>query len=50
MKPRLLANENFPTPSIRYLRDEGYDVAAVFEGHGGVSDREVLALAEAEQR
>ncbi len=50
MKPRLLANENFPAPSVRYLRDEGYDVAAVFEGHGRVSDREVLALAEAEQR
>ena len=50
MKPRLLANENFPAPSVRYLRDEGYDVAAVFEGRGGLIDREVLALAEAEQR
>lgn len=50
MKPRLLANENFPAPSVRYLRDGGYDVAAVFEGYGGVIDREVLALAEAEQR
>ena len=50
MKPRLLANENFPAPSVRYLRDGGYDVAAVFEGRGGVIDREVLALAEAEQR
>jgi len=50
MKSRLLANENFPAPSVRYLRDGGYDVAAVFEGRGGLIDREVLALAEAEQR
>jgi predicted nuclease of predicted toxin-antitoxin system len=50
MKPRLLANENFPAPSVRYLRDGGYDVAAVFEGRGGLIDREVLALAESEQR
>jgi len=50
MKPRLLANENFPAPSVRYLRDGGYDVAAVFEGRERVSDREVLALAKAEQR
>ena len=50
MKPRLLANENFPAPSVRYLRDGGYDVAAVFEGRGGLIDSEVLALAEAEQR
>jgi len=50
MKPRLLANENFPAPSVRYLRERGYDVAAVFEGRGGLIDCEVLALAEAEQR
>lgn len=50
MKPRLLANENFPGPSVEYLRDAGYDVAAVAEGSGGLDDRDVLALAEIEQR
>ncbi len=50
MKPRLLANENFPAPSVRHLRDSGYDVASVAEGSGGLDDRTVLALAEAEQR
>lgn len=50
MKPRLLANENFPAPSVHYLRDKGYDVASVSEGGGGLSDPEVLAQAVTEQR
>jgi predicted nuclease of predicted toxin-antitoxin system len=50
MKLRLLANENFPAPSIRLLRDQGYDVAAVAEGAGSLADAEVLALAVAEKR
>lgn len=50
MKPRLLANENFPAPSIRLLRDGGYDVAAVAEGRGGLLDADVLGLAVEEKR
>jgi predicted nuclease of predicted toxin-antitoxin system len=50
MKPRLLANENFPAPSIRLLRDRGYDVAAVAEGGGSLADPDVLALAVEEKR
>ena len=50
MKPRLLANENFPASSIRLLRDRGYDVAAVSEGGVGLADPDVLALAVAEKR
>lgn len=50
MKPRLLANENFPAPSIQLLRDLGYDVAAVAEGGGSLADADVLALAVAEKR
>jgi len=50
MKPRLLANENFPAPSIRLLRDRGYDVAAIAEGGGRLADPHVLALAVAEKR
>jgi len=50
MKPRLLANENFPSPSVQQLRDRGYDVAAVAESKGSLVDAEVLALGVAEQR
>ncbi len=50
MKPRLLANENFPAPSVQHLRDRGYDVAIIAERKEGLSDAEVLALAAAEQR
>lgn len=47
---RLLADENVPVPSIRVLRDAGYDVAAVVEVAQGASDRQVLELARAENR
>ena len=50
MKPRLLANENLPTPSVQHSRNNGYDVAAVAEGKGGLTDPEVLALAVTELR
>lgn len=50
MKPSLLANENFPAPSVTHLRDRDYHVDAVAEGSGGLIDREVLALAVAERR
>lgn len=50
MKPRLLANENFPAPSIQILRDRGYDVAALAESDSNPGDPQVLALATAEQR
>lgn len=50
MNVRLLANENFPAPSVQHLRDGGHDVALVAEGGGGLSDSEVLARALAEER
>jgi predicted nuclease of predicted toxin-antitoxin system len=50
MKLRLLANEYFPAPSIRLLRDRAYDVAVVAEGGGSLADPDVLALAVAEKR
>lgn len=50
MKPRLLANENVPAPSIRLLRDRGYDVAAVADDGRSLVDVAVLALAAAEKR
>lgn len=50
MKPPLLANENFPAPSIRYLRDRGCDVAAVVEQGGELADEKVLERAVREAR
>ena len=50
MKPRLLANENFPAPSIQLLRERGYDVAAVAERGGSMADSEIMALAKADAR
>jgi predicted nuclease of predicted toxin-antitoxin system len=40
---RLLADENFPGPSVRLLREAGHDVAWVSEGRSGIDDRQVLA-------
>ena len=50
MKPRLLANENFPAPSVAVLRQKGYDVFSVAENGKGLRDREVLSFAVSEQR
>lgn len=50
MKPRLLANENFPAPSVAHLRALGYDVRAVAEEARGLADEAVLALAATESR
>jgi len=50
MKPRLLANENLPASSVRYLRDRGYEVLAVAETEGTSTDVDVLARAAAEKR
>lgn len=45
-----LANENFPLPSVRLLREGGYDVASITEDSPGIKDTEVLARAVDEQR
>ncbi|MDF5722276.1 MAG: DUF5615 family PIN-like protein [Rhizonema sp. PD37] len=47
---QFLANENFPLPSVRYLRKSGYDIAAIIEDSPGIEDTEVLARAVHEQR
>ncbi|MDZ7992871.1 MAG: DUF5615 family PIN-like protein [Nostoc sp. EfeVER01] len=47
---RFLANENFPLPSVRLLRQAGYDVASVTEDCPGIEDTEVLNRAANEQR
>lgn len=47
---RILANENFPGPVIRELRQRGHDVASIKESMRGAADPEVLARAQAEER
>jgi predicted nuclease of predicted toxin-antitoxin system len=47
---RFLANENFPYPSLRILRESGYDVGSVFEEIRGAKDFEVLSLAQKDDR
>ena len=47
---RILANENFPGPLIRELRQRGHDVASVKESMRGAGDRDVLARAQEESR
>lgn len=47
---RILANENFPGPVVRALRERGHDVAWVRESQPGAADVVVLGLARAELR
>lgn len=45
---RLLADENVPYPSVRLLREAGYDVVSMSELAPGAPDPEVLRRAQAE--
>ncbi len=47
---RILANENFPGPVIRTLRQRGHDVLSVKEAMRSASDRTVLVRAQQERR
>jgi predicted nuclease of predicted toxin-antitoxin system len=47
---RILADENFPGDAVTALRERGHDVLWVRTVAPGVSDREVLARAQAEDR
>ena len=47
---RILANENFPGPVVRALRELGHDVLWVKELMRGAGDAEVLSRAQAERR
>lgn len=40
-----LANENFPAPSIKLLRNSGYTVRSVSEENWGIADRQVVETA-----
>ena len=45
-----LANENFPYPSIKLLRDKGLHVLSICEEFGGISDDKVLQMASQQNR
>lgn len=47
---KFLANENFPITSTRYLKNKGFDIVAVGVDFAGVTDRDVIEMAEKEQR
>jgi len=47
---RLLANENFPKEAVDALRKQGHDVKWVRTDCPGISDRQVLSLAQSENR
>lgn len=43
---RFLANENFPYPSIKLLRQAGYFVSSIGELYPGISDNQVIVKAK----
>ncbi len=47
---RFLANENFPNPSVKILREHGYDVNYILESNRSVSDEKVIEIALTEKR
>lgn len=47
---RFLADENIPLKAIHLLRKNGYDVKSIVEEAPRLSDRDVLELAEEEDR
>jgi predicted nuclease of predicted toxin-antitoxin system len=47
---KFLADENFPRPALLVLRDAGNDVRSVAEESPGLSDEEVAALCDRDER
>ena len=45
-----LANENFPFPGIKLLRNKGFNVKSIAEEHFGISDKSVIEIAQNENR
>ncbi len=50
MTYRILADENFPSSIAHWLAKRGHDVIHVATSHSGVSDEQLLALAQVEKR
>lgn len=47
---KLLANENFPIKSVRYLSSKGFDIRSIGADHPGVQDHVVMDIAIQEAR
>ncbi len=47
---KLLANENFPGDSVKYLKRKGFDINAIGTDSPGITDREVMQIAMDEDR
>lgn len=47
---RFLADENFPGPSVRLLREAGHDVVWIREVSPGIADPAILERAQTEMR
>ncbi len=47
---RLLADENFPLASIEVLEAKNYDVLSIAKIHSGITDSEIIKLANHEER
>ncbi len=46
----LLADENFPYSSYKYLKSKGYDIIHISDVNTGIKDREVVRLSISEER
>ena len=42
---KFLANENFPWPSVIFLREKEWEVISIAEKYQGISDQEVMSIA-----
>lgn len=47
---KILANENFPYPSIYYLKEKGFDVLSIGMDYPGIKDAEIMEIAIKEER
>lgn len=47
---RILADENFPGNAVQGLRSTGHDVVWIAETRPGISDKQVLGLAQTQDR
>ncbi len=47
---RFLANENFPGPSIKFLRKKNLDIISIAEDSPGLPDDQVMEIAIREER
>lgn len=45
-----VADEHIPAPSIRLLREAGFDVLSIREQYPGLPDADIIPVAEAEER